>query len=140
MLRQIEYGVQNGPIIENEVLLIATLYLGTFVWVQEFLIKAWFDVATTQMFIFKLLVIDGVLFEAAFSIKKPLKLNMSSSLAFALVLPVWRWALTKLLRSTRNKLALRLPHVYNFLGNIDETWIKLLINFCKKITIYIDYL
>ena len=31
MLRQIEYRVQNGPIIENEVLLIATLYLGTFV-------------------------------------------------------------------------------------------------------------
>ena len=56
MLRQIEWGVQNGPFPKNGVLPITKLPLT----------ESWFDVPTTQMSIFILSVTAGVSFEGAF--------------------------------------------------------------------------
>ena len=68
MLRQIECGVQNGPITKNGVLSLTTLFFEILIWVKESLIKSWFDVPTTQMSIFTLFVSAWVLFESVFSL------------------------------------------------------------------------
>ena len=65
MLRQIEWWMQNGPIIKNEILPVTILFFErNFI----FLIKSLFDVSTTQMPIFLLFVNAGVLFDSAFSL------------------------------------------------------------------------
>ena len=49
MLRQIEWGVQNGPITKNEVLPVTTFLFENFASVQDLLIMSLFDVPITQM-------------------------------------------------------------------------------------------
>ena len=66
MLRQIGWGVQNGPITMSGVL--PDSFFANFVLIQEPCKKSFFDVTTTQMFIFILFVSAGVLFEGAFTL------------------------------------------------------------------------
>ena len=68
ILRQIEWWLLNGSIKKNGVLPVTTFYFENFVLVWKPLIKSWFDVPTTQMPIFVLLVSAGVLFDGAFSL------------------------------------------------------------------------
>ena len=49
MLRQIEWGVRNGPITKNEVLPVTTFLFENFASVQDLLIMSLFDVPITQM-------------------------------------------------------------------------------------------
>ena len=51
MLRQIEWRQQNGPITKSGILPVTTFF-GKFVSVLEPLKKSYFDVPTTQMYIF----------------------------------------------------------------------------------------
>ena len=68
MLRQIEWWLHNGPITNNGVLQVTTLFFQNFVSVEEPLIKSSFDVPRIQMSIFVLFVSAGVLFEGTFSL------------------------------------------------------------------------
>ena len=52
MLREIEWRVQNGPIANNIVLPVSTLFFWKFVSVQGSVIRNWFELPTTQMAIF----------------------------------------------------------------------------------------
>ena len=49
MVRQIEWGVRNGPITKNEVLPVTTFLFENFASVQDLLIMSLFDVPITQM-------------------------------------------------------------------------------------------
>ena len=49
MLRQIEWGVRNGPITKNEVLPVTTFLFENFASVQDLLIMSLFGVPITQM-------------------------------------------------------------------------------------------
>ena len=73
MLRQTEWGAQNGPITK-----IAVLLSNYFIfWKFCFSIRtchSWFEVPTTQMTLFILFVITWVWFEGAFSLWASLKL------------------------------------------------------------------
>ena len=69
----IEWGVENGPITKNRVLLATTLFFQFFVSVWEHRIKSWFDVPTTQTSIFKLFESIGISFEIDFSLWVSLK-------------------------------------------------------------------
>ena len=79
MLRQIEWQEQNVYIAKNGVLPVTTSFFEKKNSVQEPSVKSWFDVPTTQMPIFVLLVRAGVLFDGAFSLsilKEILQLQM----------------------------------------------------------------
>ena len=67
LMRQIEWAVQNRPIMKNGVLPITTFF-ENFVFVQETHIKSWFAVPTDQISIFILSVSAGVFFEGAFGL------------------------------------------------------------------------
>ena len=63
MLKQIEWGVQNGTITKNGAFPVTILFFWIFFSVWNRLIKSLFDVQTTQMSISILFVTAGVLFE-----------------------------------------------------------------------------
>ena len=57
MLKQIEWELQNGSITKNRVLPITILFFQTFCFsLKKTCTKSWFDVSTTQMFIFILIM------------------------------------------------------------------------------------
>ena len=68
MLGQIEWWIQNGPIIKNGVLLLTSLIFENFVSVEGALINSWSDAPTIQMPMFVLFVSAEVLFDGAFSL------------------------------------------------------------------------
>ena len=71
MLRQIESGVQNGPITKNTDLPVAILFL----WKLRFSIRVNLKyLPTIEMSVFILFLIAGVLFEGVFSLWVSLKL------------------------------------------------------------------
>ena len=70
MLRQIEWGVQNGPITKNGVLPVKALFFWNFYFGLSisYIIKNWFDVPSTQMSIFILFTSAGVSIKGGFSL------------------------------------------------------------------------
>ena len=68
ILRQIEWWVQNGHHKEWSFASSHFIFFENFISVKEPLIKSWFDVPTTYMFIFVLFVSAEVLFGGAFSL------------------------------------------------------------------------
>ena len=73
MLRQIEWRLQNGPITNNGVLPVTTLFFEKCCFSKELLIKIWFEIPTTQMFKLILFISAVVLFEGVFSLWLSLK-------------------------------------------------------------------
>ena len=66
--RQIRWGVANVSITKNGVLPVTNLFFCKYWFKLRTLIKSWFDVPTTQMFISITFVSAGALFEGAFSL------------------------------------------------------------------------
>ena len=68
MLRQIGWGLQNGPITKSKVFEVITLLFEKCVSVRQPFIKGWFDVPSTSRSIVILFVSAGALFEDVFSL------------------------------------------------------------------------
>ena len=96
MLIQIEWGGQD-------VLPVTILPFGNFISVYEPTIKSWFDVATTQMFIFILFisitlfihkynVVAGVSFQSDFSMRVSLRIHLNT---WQEGNESWKWTLEK---------------------------------------------
>ena len=76
MLRQIKWGVQDGPITKNKVLAVTTSVFRNFCFsLRNSYKKSWFGVPTTEMSIFMFFKNVGVLFEGAFSVWESLKVH-----------------------------------------------------------------
>ena len=68
MLRQIESGVQNGPITKNALLPLTTSFFWKFNLSIRSLINSWFNIPIAQTYILMFFVNVSVLFEGLFSL------------------------------------------------------------------------
>ena len=74
LLRQIEWGVQNGPFAKNRLLPLTTsLSIRNVNWVYEFLIISCFNLPIAQIYIFIPFVSASVLFEDVFFLRESWK-------------------------------------------------------------------
>ena len=75
MLRQIDWGVQNGPFTKNGVLSVITLFFTKLCFSLKPRVKSLFDVPSTQMSVFILFESVRDLFEGAVSLNTIITLS-----------------------------------------------------------------
>ena len=76
----------------QDVLPVTILPFGNFISVYEPIIKSWFDVATTQMFIFILFISAAVSFQSDFSMRVSLSIHLNT---WKEGNESWKWTLEK---------------------------------------------
>ena len=118
MLRQIEWAVQNRPIAKNGVFPVTTFFF-------ENVIKSWFNVPTTRMFIFIHFTSPKASFDSVFSLRVFLKETFTlkqSEVTFFLSSTI-----TILFSFSPDHLEMGavIGRKLNYLTNIDERFIKL---------------